>query len=58
MKTLNEKIIDLAVERYNGRDYGSLQYAIKYYNILDDEADRLFDELLPIFLEKIWGGEK
>ena len=51
--SLNQKIIELAVSRNNGRDYGSLQDAIKHFHILDDEATALFDELLPEFLEAI-----
>ena len=50
---LNERIIELAVSRNNGRDYGSLSDAIRHFNILDDEATALFDELLPAFLEAL-----
>lgn len=51
--TVDDKIIGMAVDYYNGKDYSSLQYAIKHYNILDDEADKKFDQLLPEFLERI-----
>ena len=50
---LNERIIELAVSSNNGRDYGSLSDAIRHFNILDDEATALFDELLPAFLEAL-----
>ena len=50
---LDGRIMWKALKDYNGRDYGSLVNAIKYHNILDDEAYEKYASLERTFINLI-----